>query len=92
MKRNAVVVGHMVTFLSSLLLDWQLGTIEANMPKRGKRLRIIAEELGPAYIKVRATSSICWGCSAASSSLGARQLPLSGGRCCCCCDQGTNWR
>jgi hypothetical protein len=65
MQRNAVVVSKLTTFAVKLLKDWRLGQVEANMAKRAAQLRVVVEELGPAYIKVRACGAGGWGCSSA---------------------------
>ena len=51
-QRNALVAKHFCAFVGSILLDAKTGNWEKAMPGRAKWLRLIAEELGPTYVKV----------------------------------------
>ncbi len=58
-QRNAVVAKHFCAFVGSIMLDAKTGNWEKAMPGRAKWLRLIAEELGPTYVKV-CTKPVTW--------------------------------
>eukprot|EP00798_Chlamydomonas_sp_ICE-L_P030592 gene30592-35603_t len=58
LQRNAEVIKYFVAFVGSLNIDARTGMWEKNMPARARWLRLIAEDLGPTYIKfVQAAST-----------------------------------
>lgn len=58
LQRNTVLVSKLTTFGTSLLVDWQMGRWQDDMPQRAIQLRHIIEELGPAAVKVGASSHL----------------------------------
>eukprot|EP00798_Chlamydomonas_sp_ICE-L_P016541 gene16541-22770_t len=57
-QRNAVVAKYFCSFVGTVMLDARTGQWEKMMPERARWLRLIAEDLGPTYIKfVQAAST-----------------------------------
>ncbi|CAD7699161.1 unnamed protein product [Ostreobium quekettii] len=52
LRRQAAVGAKAMGLLTSLLVEWRLGTLESNMAALARQCRATIEDLGPAFVKL----------------------------------------